>query len=368
MDESGIKWGSENYEGKNNWCIMADSITTTPSQTTINYTISTPTNTSTIKSGYTVYWFYNAYTNKCLYAPQKANGKITVKACDESDYSKWMVLPSRKGYFYSMAYPNSCLRVNDKSTGSLSLGKCDDQAKIEHNNDGFFELIGLADRCFGFLNEKDMYNNEIELNLNVCTKNDSEKFYNWDHNPTPTTVCFSEALGFPCCSDPNTMVNTVDADGSWGIENGKWCGILGSETTNPILTPSVYTETYYLYNPFTNKCIHSDGIKNSQITLDICDKSDYSLWDIPSTHNGYFHLKFDNNHCLMLKDNLSLVLGNCGDNGTTFYLNDHYIMSSLHEDKCIASDTDNVLVMTDCNEFDKTQLFYFNLFVENEIN
>ena len=29
--------------------------------------------------------------------------------------------------------------------------------------------------------------------------------------------------------------------------------------------------------------------------------------------------------------------------------------------KCISSDTNNILVMTDCNEFDKTQLFYFNL-------
>jgi len=35
--------------------------------------------------------------------------------------------------------------------------------------------------------------------------------------------CFSTVLGFPCCSG-NKIVYT-DKDGNWGIENDKWCGI-----------------------------------------------------------------------------------------------------------------------------------------------
>ncbi|ORX35516.1 hypothetical protein BCR36DRAFT_257933, partial [Piromyces finnis] len=66
---------------------------------------------------------------------------------------------------------------------------------------------------------------EIKMNLNTCAKNDDEKFYNWDHNPTPSTVCFSEVLGYPCCSDPNADVVTTDEYGQWGIENNLWCGI-----------------------------------------------------------------------------------------------------------------------------------------------
>ena len=82
--------------------IVKINITTTTVEPT-----STPTNSEpsvTIKPGHNVYWFYHAFTSKCLYAPQKPNNLITVKACDDSNYSKWMVLTSRKGYFYSIAH------------------------------------------------------------------------------------------------------------------------------------------------------------------------------------------------------------------------------------------------------------------------
>ena len=55
------------------------------------------------------------------------------------------------------------------------MGKSDEQAKLEHTDDGFFELIGLADKCIGFLDMNDTYNNEIKMNLNACAKNDDEK-------------------------------------------------------------------------------------------------------------------------------------------------------------------------------------------------
>jgi len=276
-DEEG-NWSFEN----GGWCLMSGSTITTTTSTP--EPTSTPTNSEpsvTIKPGHNVYWFYHAFTNKCLYAPQKPNKPITIKACDDSDYSKWMVLTSRKGYFYSMAHPDYCLRVSDVDSGSLELGKCDEQAKMVHDNDGFFGLIESNDKCVGLLNENDMYNDEIEMNLNTCTKGDAEKFFNWDHNPTPNTVCFSEVLGYPCCSDSDAVVVTTDEYGEWSIENNHWCGILGSENTVAKLTPLPNTETYYLYNSYSDKCIHSSGILESPITLDKCDYTTYSLWDIP---------------------------------------------------------------------------------------
>jgi len=37
--------------------------------------------------------------------------------------------------------------------------------------------------------------------------------------------CWSEDLGFKCCSDDNLDVYFVDDDGEWGVENGDWCGM-----------------------------------------------------------------------------------------------------------------------------------------------
>jgi hypothetical protein len=196
--------------------------TTTVTSTTTSSTTSTTNTkpTATVKPGHVIYWFYHAFTNKCLYAPSDINDKITVKPCDDTDYSKWTVLPSRKGYFYSIAKPNYCFRISNVDTCSLELGKCDGQAILEHTKDCFFELFGSTDKCIGFLDVSDMYNNEIKMNLNVCAKNDDEKFFNWDHNSTPVTVCFSEALGYPCCSDPNAVVVTTDESGVLKIING----------------------------------------------------------------------------------------------------------------------------------------------------
>ena len=83
--------------------------------------------------------------------------------------------------------------------------------------------------------------------------------------------------------DPNAAVVTTDEFGQWGVENNEWCGILGSESTVPTLTPTINTETYYLYNSASNNCIHSSGILDSPIILAYCDYFIYSQWDIPYT-------------------------------------------------------------------------------------
>ncbi|OUM57093.1 Non-catalytic module family DOC2, partial [Piromyces sp. E2] len=90
-----------------------------------------------------------------------------------------------------------------------------------------FEVLGY--HCCSSVNPKvvkeDSYGKWGEEDGELCGIGDNEKFFNWDHNPTPITVCFSEAFGYPCCSDPNTSVVTTDEYGQWGIENNIWCGI-----------------------------------------------------------------------------------------------------------------------------------------------
>jgi len=46
-----------------------------------------------------------------------------------------------------------------------------------------------------------------------------------DYSSKVSGDCFSQALGYPCCSNPNTSVKATDKDGEWGIENNAWCGI-----------------------------------------------------------------------------------------------------------------------------------------------
>ncbi|KAG4088123.1 hypothetical protein H8356DRAFT_959273, partial [Neocallimastix lanati (nom. inval.)] len=41
--------------------------------------------------------------------------------------------------------------------------------------------------------------------------------------------CFSEALGYPCCSSGVAVVYT-DNDGPWGVENNDWCGITNNSS------------------------------------------------------------------------------------------------------------------------------------------
>lgn len=51
---------------------------------------------------------------------------------------------------------------------------------------------------------------------------------NDDDNPQSTTdkECWAFDLGYPCCSDPNSIIWETDSNGSWSIENNEWCGII----------------------------------------------------------------------------------------------------------------------------------------------
>ena len=38
--------------------------------------------------------------------------------------------------------------------------------------------------------------------------------------------CWSEPLGYKCCSKNNRKVTKIDKYGEWGTENGEYCGIV----------------------------------------------------------------------------------------------------------------------------------------------
>ncbi|KAG4088894.1 glycoside hydrolase family 6 protein [Neocallimastix lanati (nom. inval.)] len=51
--------------------------------------------------------------------------------------------------------------------------------------------------------------------------------YEWCGIPKAVT-CWSETYGYPCCKTTNKVVYT-DEDGKWGVEDKKWCGIIKKE-------------------------------------------------------------------------------------------------------------------------------------------
>jgi cellulose 1,4-beta-cellobiosidase len=57
--------------------------------------------------------------------------------------------------------------------------------------------------------------------------------------------CWAEKIGYSCCKSTTQVVYT-DGDGNWGVENGNWCGIAGT----PVPVPS--DEKYVIKgNPFS---------------------------------------------------------------------------------------------------------------------
>jgi len=69
----------------------------------------------------------------------------------------------------------------------------------------------------------------------------------------------------------------------------------------------------------------------------------------------------------MLSDDESLVLGECGDNSTIFYRDGNFIKSPIYKDKYVGLVDTHTLGLTECNEFDTNQIFYFNLWIDEPL-
>jgi len=47
--------------------------------------------------------------------------------------------------------------------------------------------------------------------------------------PSNVNNCWSTALGYPCCTDPNAQTYYIDDSGFWSVENDDWCGRIISD-------------------------------------------------------------------------------------------------------------------------------------------
>ncbi|ORX76204.1 hypothetical protein BCR32DRAFT_224457 [Anaeromyces robustus] len=73
---------------------------------------------------------------------------------------------------------------------------------------------------------KDYLNNFDYRTTTKKTRTTTIKTTTTTNSSVPTSSqCWSNSLGFNCCSNPNAPVVYEDNDGQWGFENGNWCGI-----------------------------------------------------------------------------------------------------------------------------------------------
>ena len=145
---------------------------------------------------------------------------------------------------------------------------------------------------------------------------------------------------------------------------------------NKTSLPTSKIETYYLYNSSKGMCLCTLGKLGTQLTYGECDYSVYSLWDIPrdtnGNHKGKFYSKVNSNYCVRLL-NVSkgtLILNECEMDWTTFYRENHSVLSSLLIDKCIGIPKSDLSIvgMTNCNAGHSDQVWYFNIWTINPTN
>jgi len=90
--------------------------------------------------------------------------------------------------------------------------------------------------------------------------------------PIPTCVfdeeCWSEKLGYPCCTYYNDRVESVDANGQWGSENGQKCGIRGTRPPTTTTTTTVKKECPIVTFPL-DRCTNKGG-RSTRTTITGC--------------------------------------------------------------------------------------------------
>ena len=112
-------------------------------------------------------------------------------------------------------------------------------------------LAGGPDLKDNWVDDRSDYQkNEVALDYNVCYAavlaylveeglNVEDPIPVWEHdyrltkNSTSTaepSSCWATKLGYPCCKNIAAVIYT-DSDGSWGAENGEWCGIVKNSSS-----------------------------------------------------------------------------------------------------------------------------------------
>jgi len=144
-----------------------------------------------------------------------------------------------------------------------------------------------------------------------------------------SAACWSERLGYPCCSSSNAKVEYTDNDGEWGVENNEWCGI-------PV-APSCWSERLgYPCCVYTTKVEYTDddgkwGIENG----DWC-----GINGTPTTTSRPVPSSKPEPSSKPIPDNQYTISGN-PFKGVEFYLNPYYVEEV---DNAIAQMSDSSLI------------------------
>jgi len=91
--------------------------------------------------------------------------------------------------------------------------------------------------------------------------------------PAPA-ACWSTSLGYPCCSSSNAEVWFTDDSGKWGVENGDWCGIPTGSTGGNVTPGEQYTING---NPFKGVEFYINPYYVDEVNGAIAQMSDSSL-------------------------------------------------------------------------------------------
>jgi len=252
-------------------------------------------------------YIYNANKNKCLSTTGKPGSTLTYGTCDNSDNTIWIVPNSHYGNYRSKANPDYCINVEN---GKVTLEECSDSTII-YRNVNFIKSpysINDANYCMGSSKK-----NPNEISLKECDVNDPDQI--WFFNFWDSSVVVEE-------TQPDTM-------------------------------------TIYFYNALKNECIQSDG---STVTTGNCFNNENALWEIPSSHFGYYRLKSNSEKCLGIIDGV-VIVSDCTDENSILYRDGNFIKSPLSDDQCIvSSNVDNTLeYLEGCDVSDPNHIWYYNI-------
>lgn len=116
------------------------------------------------------------------------------------------------------------------------------------------------------------------------------------HSTKSPSNCWANAVNYRCCTSTTTVVET-DASGKWGIENNDWCGIIssGQQPNQPTSTSSNAQPTSSATYPYPLKndpvpskgCGKNPGLKTGSFQLQWGNgRSRLVHIDIPSNYNN----------------------------------------------------------------------------------
>ena len=236
-------------------------------------------------------WIYNVETKKCLYSPDSTTSRPLLSNCDDSDYSKWIIVSTGDGYqrFHSKANPDLCLRIENNDKGTITIDYCDDKfdftfgEKITYQDYAIRSV--LSNKCLDIYNPNDINKNSFELNLNKCNpKNNLQNRWSlWDINPSESKIV-------------------------------------------------------WIQNKNTKKCQCSPPGFNERPLSDNCDNGDNSKWLISSSYKGYIRSVAHPDWCINLKreDGTTTLLKCGGDNSIFEYpTKPQYSIKPLNINKCL---------------------------------